>query len=86
MPTTWKTQQLPLVLLGLAAVAVAVVSAIPKPDDASSGGRVIDELSHAQHFQNDAHNTQYDHEAFLGEDEAKSFDELAPEESQRRLG
>jgi len=28
----------------------------------------------------------YDHEAFLGEDQAAEFDELSPEESQRRLG
>lgn len=74
-------------LLTTLAFVIAAVAAIPKPDDAgASHGRIIDELSHAKHFQNDAHNTQYDHEAFLGEDEAKSFDELAPEESQRRLG
>lgn len=72
-------------LLLFAVVAVVVVVAIPKPDDVPHN-RVMDELSHKPHFQNDAHNTQYDHEAFLGEDEAKSFDELAPEESQRRLG
>lgn len=59
------------------------VLAIPKPDDK----RVLDnDLSHAQHFQDDTHNTQYDHEAFLGEDQAKTFDQLAPEESRRRLG
>lgn len=73
------------VALALALTTLTVVSAVPKPDEVPHN-RVIDELSHAQHFQNDAHNTQYDHEAFLGEDEAKSFDELAPEESQRRLG
>lgn len=73
-----------LVVLLTALVVVAV--AIPKPDDVQHSSRVIDELSQAAHFENDAHNTQYDHEAFLGEDEAKSFDELAPEESQRRLG
>ena len=28
----------------------------------------------------------YDHEAFLGEEQAHEFDELTPEESQRRLG
>lgn len=31
------------------------------------------------------HNPEYDHEAFLGE-EAKSFEQLSPEESTRRLG
>ena len=29
---------------------------------------------------------EYDHEAFLGEDQADYFDTLTPEESQRRLG
>lgn len=60
-----------------------VVSAIPKPEEK----RILDsDLSHAQHFQNDEHNSQYDHDAFLGEDQAKTFDQLAPEESRRRLG
>lgn len=60
------------------------VSAIPKPDEK----RVLDNdiLSHAKHYENEEHNKQYDHEAFLGEDEAKTFDELTPEESRRRLG
>ncbi|XP_049291706.1 calumenin-B [Anopheles funestus] len=59
------------------------VSAIPKPDEK----RVLDHdpLSHAQHYQNDEHNKQYDHEAFLGED-AKTFDQLEADESRRRLG
>lgn len=42
-------------------------------------------LSEALH--DDAHgNFQYDHEAFLGRDVAKEFDQLSPEESQARLG
>ncbi|XP_055631092.1 calumenin [Toxorhynchites rutilus septentrionalis] len=59
------------------------VSGIPKPEEK----RVLDRdvLNHAQHFQNDEHNKQYDHEAFLGE-EAKTFDQLEPKESRRRLG
>lgn len=61
----------------------SAVSAIPKPDEK----RVLDnDLSHAQHFQDDTHNTQYDHEAFLGEDQSKTFDQLPAEESRRRLG
>lgn len=31
------------------------------------------------------HNAEYDHEVFLGKDEAKTFDELTPEESKERL-
>lgn len=61
----------------------SVIGGIAKPEEK----RVVDnDLSHAQHFQNEQHNAQYDHEAFLGEDQAKTFDQLAPEESRRRLG
>ncbi|XP_034719961.1 calumenin-A-like [Etheostoma cragini] len=41
-------------------------------------------LSHLQH--NDNKDNDYDHEAFLGQAQAKAFEQLAPEESQRRLG
>lgn len=47
--------------------------------------RFLKDLSDQEHYQNAEHNTQYDHEAFLGE-EAKTFDQLTPEESRRRLG
>lgn len=68
-----------MLLLAVAAFA------IPKPDEVKID-RVFDrELSDKEHFQNEHHNTQYDHEAFLGE-EAKTFDQLSPEESRRRLG
>lgn len=42
-------------------------------------------MSEQEHFVNSQHNPSYDHEAFLGE-EAKTFDQLSPEESRRRLG
>jgi len=32
------------------------------------------------------HNPEYDHEAFLGEEQAREFDQLSPDESRRRLG
>ncbi|XP_037258751.1 reticulocalbin-1 [Falco biarmicus] len=38
----------------------------------------------AQH--DDRPGFQYDHEAFLGKEEARSFDQLSPEESRERLG
>lgn len=45
------------------------------------------DMSNKPHYQHgDEHNTQYDHEAFLGAEEAKTFDQLTPEESRRRLG
>lgn len=31
------------------------------------------------------HDAKFDHEAFLGKDEAKEFDELTPEKSKERL-
>lgn len=42
------------------------------------------ELSRQAHEDNKSF--QYDHEAFLGKDEAKTFDQLTPEESKDRLG
>ena len=32
------------------------------------------------------HNAQYDHEAFLGKDEAEATEDLSPEKSKERLG
>ena len=44
-------------------------------------------LSHKEHFHDgQEHDYDYDHEAFLGADEAREFDQLAPEESRARLG
>ncbi|MED6287568.1 hypothetical protein CHARACLAT_017710 [Characodon lateralis] len=59
---------------------------------ASSGGKPTERktkvhqeepLSQLQH--DDDKNFDYDHEAFLGQDEAKTFDQLSPDESKRRL-
>ncbi|XP_066599814.1 calumenin-B [Prorops nasuta] len=63
----------------------AFVSAIPKPEEEQSKRVINKELSDQEHFVNSQHNPEYDHEAFLGE-EAKTFDQLTPEESIRRLG
>jgi len=43
-------------------------------------------LSDQDHDLDGEHNNDYDHEAFLGHEEAKNFDELSPEESKERLG
>lgn len=60
------------------------VLAVPKPEDHK---RVLEhDISNAQHFENEEHNKEYDHDAFLGQDQAKTFDQLEPEESRRRLG
>lgn len=68
-------------LLLCALVTISFVVAIPKPNKT----RVKDDsLSNQKHFEGHEHNADYDHEAFLGE-EAKTFDQLSPEESKKRL-
>uniref|UniRef100_T1JLL4 Reticulocalbin-3 n=1 Tax=Strigamia maritima TaxID=126957 RepID=T1JLL4_STRMM len=73
-----------LMLVGLL-LFMAVGLAIPKPDDQSN--RIVDKpLSTEKHYgMEEEHNADYDHEAFLGEQEAKTFDQLSPEESKERL-
>ena len=39
----------------------------------------------SDHPHKDATDFQYDHEAFLGKEDAKTFDQLTPEESKVRL-
>ncbi|CAH1786224.1 unnamed protein product [Owenia fusiformis] len=71
--------------LVLLCVSTSFSSAIPKPDEHKD--RVLNkDLSDVEHNPDDEHNPDYDHEAFLGKEEAKSFDELTPEESKMRLG
>ncbi|XP_072047360.1 calumenin-B-like [Amphiura filiformis] len=44
-------------------------------------------LSHTDHYDADGnHNAGYDHDAFLGEDESKSFSGLTEEQSKEKLG
>ena len=45
------------------------------------------DLSDEPHYSPEAkHNPDYDHEAFLGKEQAERFDQLPPEEARRRLG
>lgn len=86
----WAPSLLPPLLLLLLLVLLPRRGAQGKPPpDASPHGQArvhqAAPLSEAPH--DDAHgNFQYDHEAFLGRDVAKEFDQLSPEESQARLG
>lgn len=48
-------------------------------------GRGPTDLSGHEHFPEGGHNTEYDHEAFLGKEEAERFDQLTPEEAKERL-
>ena len=43
-------------------------------------------LSDKDHFINEEHNSDYDHEAFMGKEEAHEYEDLSPEESKERLG
>jgi calumenin len=73
-----------LITLTIISSIIGGTHSVPKPDEKHT--RAHDSISHASHLQNEEHNPQYDHEAFLGEDQAKTFDQLTPEESKRRLG
>jgi len=58
-------------------------SAIPTNDKKS---RVHEaSLSSHDHNLHGEHNPDYDHDAFLGHDQAETFDQLSPEESQEKL-
>ena len=53
-------------------------------DSEKENDRVLKGKPLSEHDHNDDLDHDYDHEAFLG-DEAHEFDDLSPEESQRRL-
>lgn len=59
----------------------AVAFAVPAQEK-----RVHHHADLSDHAHDDSHGFQYDHEAFLGKEEAKTFDQLSPEESKDRLG
>jgi len=64
------------------------IDARPPEAKGQKKDRVYDkDLSEEDHFKGEEqdHNAEYDHEAFLGKEKQK-FDELAPEESKVRLG
>lgn len=63
------------VLLGC--FALCVVCGRAKPTERKS--RLLTRLQHDE-------DPNLDHEAFLGPDEAKTFEQLPPQESRRRLG
>lgn len=65
-------------------VCITLVHSIPNPDETLKKRVIEKELSGKEHYHSKEHNPDYDHEAFLGE-EAKTFDQLTPEESKRRL-
>ncbi|XP_006633280.2 calumenin-A isoform X2 [Lepisosteus oculatus] len=65
-------------------LAFCVVCAVSKPTDKKERVHHDPKLSDKEH--DDTENFDYDHDAFLGANEAKSFEQLTPEESKERLG
>lgn len=61
-------------------VLAGVAYAVPAQEK-----RVHHHADLSDHVHDDAHGFQYDHEAFLGKEEAKTFDQLTPEESKDKL-
>ncbi|ESO00643.1 hypothetical protein HELRODRAFT_175621 [Helobdella robusta] len=62
-------------------ICIANSLSIPK-----SNRVTVRPFSDEVHFENDdEHNAEYDHDAFLGEEEADEFDDLTPEESKEKL-
>jgi len=84
---TMRPSHIPVLVLLCATTTLS--SAIPKPNEAghkASSDRIHEkDLSEQQHFEDEVHNPEYDHEAFLGE-EARTFEDLSPEESKEKLG
>lgn len=64
--------------------ALCAVYATSKPTEKKDRVHHDAPLSSKEH--DDDTNFDYDHDAFLGEEEAKTFDDLTPEESKNRLG
>lgn len=75
--------------LGLCLLHLSLTIAIPKEEHRKI--HTPKPLSDEPHYKEDGeggeseHNPDYDHEAFLGEEAAKTFDQLSPEESKERL-
>lgn len=69
-----------LLLLATLTVLVGVTLTVPAQEK-----RVHHQRDLSDHAHDDSNGYQYDHEAFLGKEEAKTFDQLSPEESKARL-
>ncbi len=54
------------------------------PTEQNKGSKKLSDEPHTNQ-DGEQHNAQYDHEAFLGKEEAAEFDSLPMEESMRRL-
>ncbi|KAK6973370.1 calumenin [Biomphalaria glabrata] len=78
-----SNQSLELYVFVLVVVTLVSVHCSAIPDKKQ---RVQDKpLSSEPHEVHGEHNPDYDHDAFLGHEEAETFDQLSPEESKQRL-
>lgn len=68
----------------LMCLSLCTAFALSKPTEKKD--RVHHEPQLSDKVHNDAQSFDYDHDAFLGAEEAKTFDQLTPEESKERLG
>ncbi|KAJ8284252.1 hypothetical protein COCON_G00031020 [Conger conger] len=68
-------------LLWTVPICLALTVAVPTQEK-----RVHRHGDLSDHAHDDKQGYQYDHEAFLGKEDAKTFDQLSPEESKERLG
>lgn len=75
-----------LVAIAAATITLVAASSIPAEEVLLQHNPLEHDSLQGKHFDGAEHNPQFDHEAFLGADEAKKFDDLTPEESKRRLG
>ena len=74
----------------LLVLLVSIDATLARPKEADPSKKRVHEsetLSNLDHGvgENAEHDPDYDHEAFLGKDTAKTFDQLTPEESKERL-
>ncbi|XP_078712567.1 calumenin-B-like isoform X1 [Lampetra fluviatilis] len=69
--------------LAMATLITAVLAAATGDERRSSR---VHERPLSEHVHDDDHDHEFDHEAFLGAEEARTFDQLSPEESKERLG
>ncbi|XP_035254085.1 reticulocalbin-3 isoform X2 [Anguilla anguilla] len=76
-----KGKMMLMPLLGTVSLLLAVAVAVPSQEK-----RVHHHGDLSDHPHDDAQGYQFDHEAFLGKEEAKTFDQLTPEESKEKLG
>lgn len=77
---------MPSLLRLLCALTLVAAVTVAKPTQ-EKRDRVVHGRELSDHAHDDAKaGFQYDHEAFLGKEEAKTFDQLSPEESKERLG